>query len=209
MKARTLFFAAAVLLLAASCKTRLFNGKDLTGWGCLLQDETYAVKEVFSVQDGCINVSGQPFGFLYTEKVFRNYELDVEWRWTDGPANSGIFLILQEVKNPFPKAVECQLKAGNVGDFVLLGGSELEEVELPSGLLRPRFPVKPKTAETNEMPAGEWNKVHAVVNEGKIQVYLNGVLMNEGTSPVKEGRIALQSEGGKLAFRNITIKEKK
>ena len=33
--------------------------------------------------------------------------------------------------------------------------------------------------------------------------------MNEGTSPVKEGRIALQSEGGKLAFRNITIKEKK
>ena len=205
MKARTLLLAAAAVLLAVSCKTKLFNGKDLGGWGCLLQDETVPVEQVYSVQDGCIQVAGQPFGFLYTEKVYRNYELDLEWRWTDGPANSGIFLIVQEVKNPFPKAVECQLKAGNVGDFVLLGGSELKEYEGPAGM----FPVKKKIAETNEMPAGEWNKVHIAVNEGKIQVFLNGVLMNEGTSPVAEGRIALQSEGGKLAFRNIVLREKK
>ena len=207
MKAKTLLLVAcaAVLLLAASCKTRLFNGKDLSGWGCLLQDETVPVEQVYSVKDGCIQVAGQPFGFLYTEKTFRNYELDLEWRWTDGPANSGIFLIVQEVKNPFPKAIECQLKAGNAGDFVLLGGSELLEYDGPKGM----FPVKKKIAETNEMPDGEWNKTHVVVNEGKIQVYMNGVLMNEGTSPVKEGRIALQSEGGKLAFRNVVIKEKK
>ncbi|MDR1675932.1 MAG: DUF1080 domain-containing protein, partial [Tannerella sp.] len=41
--------------------------------------------------------------------------------------------------------------------------------------------------------------------DGQITVYINGVLRNTGTSPVREGYIGLQSEGSKIAFRNMTV----
>ena len=39
----------------------------------------------------------------------------------DSNANSGIFLHIADLKNPFPKGIECNLQAGRAGLFVLLG----------------------------------------------------------------------------------------
>ena len=199
----------AIVCLATSCSSskeeKLFNGKDLSNWEFVVDGNSVPADQVYSVEDGEILIQGMPFGYMYTKEKYRNYTLNVEWRWVDEPTNSGIFLIIAETTNPFPNGIECQLAAGNAGDFVLLGGSDMLEYQAPEGRERPRFPVIRKREESSEKPAGEWNKAKIIVNEGKITVYINDVLQNEGTNPVKEGYIGLQSEGKRIKFRNVTL----
>ena len=184
----------------------LFNGKDLSNWKFIVDGDKAPADQVFSVQDGVIVIHGNPIGYMYTAKKYKNYTLELEWSWIDEATNSGIFLMIAEVKpgNPFPNGIECQLKAGIAGDFVLLGGSDLNEYVTPAGG-RPAFPVVEKREKSNEKAIGEWNKAKIEVKDGKITVYINGVLQNQGTNKVKEGHIGLQSEGGPIQFRNLKL----
>ncbi len=185
----------------------LFNGKNLSNWRFVVDGDKVPASQVYTVKDGVIHILGQPFGFMYTEKQYKDYSLELEWRWIDKGTNSGIFLMIAEAKsgNAFPTAIECQLQAGNAGDFVLLSGSDLDEYVVPAGGKRPAFPVIRKREPSNEKPVGEWNKAKIDVKDGKITVYINGVLQNQGTNKVKEGHIGLQSEGGPIQFRNLKL----
>ena len=99
----------------------LFNGKDLSNWNFVVKDNNVPASEVFTVRDGLIHISGQPFGYMYTKKKYSNFKLHVEWRWPvqQEKSNSGIFLLIEEAKNPFPNGIECQLQEGNAGDFIM------------------------------------------------------------------------------------------
>ncbi len=63
---------AALLILGFFCflscgerETKLFNGKDLTGWTFHVQaDSTATAEDVFGVKDGVITIAGQPFGYM-------------------------------------------------------------------------------------------------------------------------------------------------
>jgi len=184
---------------------KLFNGTDLSNWAFVVDGNSVPADQVFSVQDGAIFIKGSPFGYMYTKKKYRNYTLNVEWSWVDEPSNSGIFVIIENTTNPFPNGIEVQLAAGNAGDFVCLGGSNLAEYKVPEGGERPKFPVIKKREPSNEKPTGEWNKAKIVVHEGTILVYINDVLQNVGANAVKEGHIGLQSEGKGINFRNVTL----
>ncbi|MDR1723830.1 MAG: DUF1080 domain-containing protein [Tannerella sp.] len=201
------FMALAVCVSTSSAQAvDLFNGKDLSNWNFVVDGDKAAPEDVFTVQDGVIVIHGEPFGYMYTKKKYGNYTLELEWSWIDKATNSGIFLLIADPKNPFPNGIECQLAAGKAGDFVLLGGSDLAEYKLPAGAAeRPKFPVIAKQKESNEKPVGEWNKAKIEVKKGVITVYINGELQNRGTNKVKKGYIGLQSEGGPIKFRNITI----
>ena len=194
-------------MFAQAQKTeKLFNGKDLSNWEFLVQDNAVPADQVFSVKDGLIQIAGKPFGYMHTKVKYTNYKLHVEWRWPEGKtANSGIFLSIADLKNPFPNGVECQLHAGDAGDFVLLGGSDLAEYQGKPGQPRPAFPVVKKNTDSTEKTPGEWNEANIFVKDGVITVYINGVYQNTGTNKVKEGYIGLQSEGGPVQFRNVTL----
>ena len=185
----------------------LFNGVNLKGWGFVLDGNSKQPEEVFTVKDGVIHITGAPFGYMYTNDKYENFHLHVEWRWDKGEAtNSGIFLYVQDDNKVWPNAVECQLCAGKAGDFVLLGGSDLAEFKVEKGKQRPPFPVVPKMRESSEMKTGEWNNADVTCNKGNITVYINGVLQNKGSKSMhKSGRIALQSEGKDIQFRNVRI----
>jgi hypothetical protein len=207
---KQLFIIAAALMIAqqsmAQKTEELFNGTDLSNWNFVVDGNKAAPDDVFTVQDGVIVIHGEPFGYMYTKKKYGNYTLELEWSWIDKATNSGIFLLIADPKNPFPNGIECQLKAGSAGDLVLLGGSDLAEYKLPAGATeRPAFPVVAKQKESNEKPVGEWNKAKIEVKDGVITIYINGVLQNKGTNKVKEGYIGLQSEGGPIQFRNLTV----
>lgn len=185
---------------------KLFNGKDLSNWNFVVDKNSVPADQVFMVKDGVIHIKGNPFGYMYTKEKYSNYKLHVEWRWPEGvESNSGIFLLIEEAKNPFPNGIECQLHAGDAGDFVLLGGSDLVEYFSRPGTPRPDFPVVKKHTTSSEKPAGEWNEANIFVKDGTITVYINGVYQNTGTNRVKEGFIGLQSEGKDVQFRNVTI----
>ena len=202
----------ATVGFATSCNSSyeeaIFNGKDLSNWEFVVDGQSVPGDQVFSVKDGAILIQGSPFGYMFTKRNYRNYTLTLEWSWVDEPTNSGIFLMIEETTNPFPKGIECQLKAGSVGDFVLLGGANLLEYSPPLGQDRPRVPMIFKREESSEKAPGEWNKMEITVNEGVITVYVNDVLQNIGTNPVKEGHIGLQSEGKRIRFRNLRLIEK-
>lgn len=216
MKKRLLPLAIwAVLLLGFSSNAeaqkaqKLFNGKDLSNWNFLVDKNSVPADQVYSVKDGVINITGNPFGYMYTKEKYSNYKLHVEYRWPNGKenANSGVFLLIAETKNPFPNGIECNLMKDNAGDFVLLGGSDLAEYQNKPGEPRPGFPVVRKANPDSEKPAGEWNEANIFVKDGVITVYINGVYQNTGTNKVKEGYIGLQSEGKEIQFRNVTLTE--
>lgn len=183
-------------------KTVLFNGKDLTGWVPVTESESE--EPVFKVEDGCIVISGKPNGYLRTARQYGDYSLHVEWKWIGSGTNSGIFQRIQEGDKVWPTAYECQLMAGRAGDIVSLGGARIKEVPYDPAV---KFPMKKRvhTGAQIELPDGEWNRAEIICRGDKMMVYINGSLENEATLSYKAGYIALQSEGGPLAFRNIYI----
>ncbi len=199
--------AASVLLFSCAPTPEvadLFNGKDLTGWSFVLDGDVPAA-EVFSVADGEIHISGTPFGYMYTDAVYADYDLEVEYAWVGAGSNSGIFLHIGEVSCPFPQCVECNLQAGNAGTYVLLGGAMAEEYQMPEDGVLPKFPKIDKREASSEKPDGEWNLARVEVRGGVIRSYINGVLQNECTDLQKEGHIGLQSEGGPLKVRAVRL----
>lgn len=197
------------ILLTTSCvqqPTTIFNGENLSNWQFIVEENAVPGEEVYSVSDGIITVKGEPLGYMYTREKYRNFTLDLEYRWVGEESNSGIFFLIEEAANPFPRGIECQLMAGKAGDLVLLNGADLKEYSLPEGVAeRPAFPVIPKKELSNEQPVGDWNKVSITVNEGAISILVNDRLQNSATSEVKEGHIGLQSEGKAIQFRNLVL----
>ena len=178
----------------------LFNGKDLNNWAFTLRDPSVDASQVFTVQNNVIHITGNPFGYMRTKESFSDYTLHVEWRYPGELSNSGVFIHAQLPDTIWPKCIECQLKAGNAGDFVAMGGSDMNERTDKS------VRVVAKLAESTEKAAGEWNTMEVTCISDNIDVFVNGVLMNKATGvSIKEGHICLQSEGKDIEFRNVYL----
>lgn len=209
-----LFLFAAVVfgtLRADETAPTLFNGKDLAGWRVWLKDDKAKPSDCFTVKDGVIECTGKPMGYLITEKEYGNYKLEVEWKWGEGAKmvkvpNSGVLLHVSGPDATWPKSAEAQLMSGNAGDFWLIGGFKLAVDESRQDKKTPRHYFKMKTDKPIEKPLGEWNKYEIVCKGDTIELTVNGVKLNEGTkSELTKGKIALQSEGAPISFRNIKL----
>ena len=185
---------------SATEKILLFNGKDLNNWVFHLKDPSFDASKVFMVHNDVIHISGDPFGYMRTKDSWSDYTLHVEWRYPGEASNSGVFIHAQLPDTIWPKSIECQLKAGSAGDFVCMGGSDINERADKS--VRS---VK-KMAESSEKPTGEWNTMEVTCISDNIDLFVNGVLQNKATGvTIKEGHICLQSEGKDIEFRNVFI----
>ena len=211
---KNLAIIAIGIFLMASCaqekKVMLFNGKDLSNWEKVLFDSTGVPDEVFQVEDGIIKVSGVPGGYIVTRESYSNYKLHAEWRWAEEPANSGVLLHVQE-KNlvEWPFCIEAQLKHSNAGDIVLIGtgsGATAKDsvyINLPD---ERRYKVIPRLEENGENQPGEWNTYDITCDGNNIELIINGVVQNIASeATLIDGRIALQSEGGPIEFRNVFL----
>lgn len=183
---------------------QLFNGKDLSNWVFQLKDQAIDPATVFTVQNGVIHISGNPFGYMRTKDTYSDYKLHVEWRWPAEATNSGVFVHAQQPDTIWLKCVECQLQAGNAGDFVCMNGADMNERTDKS-----KISVK-KMVASSEKPTGEWNTMEVVCKTNTIEVFVNGVLQNKGTNvSVSKGHICLQSEGKDVEFRNVFLNKLK
>jgi hypothetical protein len=183
---------------------QLFNGKNLNNWVFQLKDPAIDPATVFTVQDGVIHISGNPFGYMRTKKIYSDYKLHVEWRWPVEATNSGVFVHGQQPDTIWLKCVECQLQAGNAGDFVCMNGADMNE-----RIDKSKRSVK-KIAASSEKPTGEWNTMEVVCKANTIEVFVNGVLQNKGTNvSISKGSICLQSEGKEIEFRNVFLNKLK
>lgn len=196
------------ILICSGCasKTRLWNGKDFSGWKLHVDDKNVDVFSVWSVKDGVIHCTGVPNGYIRTEKDYSNYKLHLEWRWVEKPTNSGVLLHASGPDKVWPKCIESQLKAGNAGDFVLIGGTG---IKIDGKLIQDtnkKFILVKKKQDSSEVAAGQWNSYDITCDGDIIINRVNGVLQNIGTNAsVTSGKICLQSEGSPIEFRNIYI----
>lgn len=180
----------------------LFDGKTMAGWVMFLPDPNADPTKTWQVKDGVIHCTGEPAGYIRTDKKYKNYRLQLEWRWAGKPGNSGVLLHVQDKDEVWPKSIEAQLMHENAGDFWVIGGTDFKEhVDKDDRRV-------PKKNKSSEKKPGEWNQYDIWCKGDTIKVYVNGVLQNEATEcTVSEGYIALQSEGAPIEFRNIRIME--
>lgn len=178
----------------------LFNGKDLSNWAFCLKDKSVNPAGVFSVKDGVIHITGTPFGYMRTKDSYSEYKLHAEWRWPVEATNSGIFIHARTPDTIWIKTIECQLAAGNAGDFICMNGTDMNEHKDKSTI------VVKKMNPSSEKTVGEWNTMEVICKSNTIEVFVNGVLQNKGTGvSVNSGHICLQSEGKDIEFRNVFL----
>jgi hypothetical protein len=187
----------------------LWNGKDLAGWTRVAADKGVDLNDMWQVRDGVLWCSGKPNGYLRTHKEYADYHLHVEWRWPATPTNSGVFVHAGGGDHVWPVCIECQLKVGSAGDFVLMNGAGLTVDGTDRRNPNQQFVSIKKKNPSTERPAGQWNSYDIDCQGSSIRCFVNGVLQNEGTnaSPAS-GWICLQSEGGPIEFRNIYLQTK-
>jgi hypothetical protein len=178
----------------------LFNGKDLNNWVFKLKDPSVDPSTVFTIKNGILHISGNPFGYMRTKETYSDYKLHVEWRWPVEAANSGVFVHAQQPDTIWLKCVECQLKAGNAGDFVCMNGADMTERTDKSK------PFVNKLTSSSEKVTGEWNTMEVICSGNTIEVWVNEVRQNKGTNVnLSKGSICLQSEGKDVEFRNVFL----
>jgi hypothetical protein len=194
--------------------TPLFDGSSLTGWTGFVRankDGTTADwKKTWSVEDGVIRCTGKPNGYIATEKEYGDYILRLKWRYpaTGKGGNSGVLLHVQKDDKVWPTSVEAQLAAGNAGDFWLIMPPEVK-LEVDTSRQDPRQArhyFRIGKGEKIEKPFGEWNQYEITCRAGDVSLVVNGRPVNEGKNGnLKQGRIALQSEGAEIHFKDIEI----
>ena len=197
----------------------LFNRKDLNGWYSFLQTKgkNNDPEKVFTVENGLLHITGKEFGYLCTEKKFKNFHMVAEFKWgikkypprdadTTKRDNGIMFYVQTDEKDMvWPKSIECQIQEGDVGDIWLIDSVTVVvdgKRSIPSNYTRI---VKKKNGEH---PTGEWNTVEVIVYNDKITYIVNGIVVNTAEAPsLNEGRIIIQSEGSEIYYRKIEVAE--
>lgn len=190
----------------------LFDGKTLDGWTFIVKPDKDGKladpKLTWSAADGVLRCTGKPNGCIVTKKEYADYALKLKWRWPGSPGNSGVLLHVQDEKY-WPTSIEAQLLSGRAGDFLLnnmpAAKLDVDKARHDPKLERRFLRIEPK--EPPEKKAGEWNACEITCRGADITFVVNGVLVNEGKGcSFKSGRIALQSEGAEVEFKEIVLK---
>ena len=217
--------AFLLFLILAACRASgggepqgLFNGRDLAGWHADVPaaDGGAAVPVSFLVRDGLLVTPGSPEGHLITDRSFADYRLVVEYRWPLVPGNCGVLVHAstpRRLYGMFPQSIECQMHAGNAGDFWCIG----EDITVPDmetrrgprenwGVDAERARRIKNLTDGSEKAPGEWNRMEIECRGRAITVWVNGELVNQGTDCTAErGQIALQAEGAACEWRLVEL----
>ena len=166
-------------------------------------------------EGGIIHLRGKG-GSLISKVECASFELEWEWKVSE-KGNNGIKYWVTKVGGKEWLGIEYQMIDDNGHPDGLRGGSHTT-----ASIYDIKEPVKDKGAK----PAGEWNKSKILVDDGKIQHWLNGVLAceadtqkhewtewiaaskfknKEGFAPGK-GRLMLTDHNDETWFRNLRLK---
>ncbi len=192
----SLFIVLSLSVAAfAQKKQTLFNGKDLTGWKIYGTEKWY-------VEDGLLVCESGPdkeYGYLGTEKKFKDFELTLEFK-QEANGNSGVF---------FHSSIEGTKISGWQAEVAPPGSSTGGIYEsYGRGWL-----IKPEPEKDKALKMGEWNKMTVKVVGNVVTTFLNGtqmITLDDAKIGGKDGCIALQIHSGggiKVKWRKIKIKQ--
>ena len=212
--------AAGAEATSPKAVVHLFNGKDLAGWkpDVPARDADPNGPPSFIVRDGKLVSLGTPEGHLVSDGRYRDYRLELEYRFPGKAGNCGVLIHASKPRalyKMFPQSIEVQMMSGNAGDFwVIREDIKVKDMETR----RPRAAGEKwgstegdarrilNLTDNSEKPLGQWNSLIVEVRGRSITVWVNGDLVNDGfDATVDQGRIALQAEGAEVEFRKVDI----
>ena len=158
----------------------LFNGRDLTGW--------VGVHDVdFVVTNGNLRLV-KGMGWLRTEKQYKDFVFEAEWRALEPGYDSGFFIRAGLEGKPWPKdGWQVNLQRAALGGLVK--GTKL---------------VVP--AETAPMPLNKWVKFRIEVRGKKVTLDVDGERAWEYNDlDAENGYLGIQAENKSFDFRNIRV----
>ncbi len=198
----------------------LFNGKDLKGWHSWQSDN---VLPQWKIEDGAIVLAEKGGKDLVTDKEYGDFELELEWKISEGGNSGVIFHVIEDKKYCCPYATGPEIQV--LDDEKHPDAKKGKTGNHKAGSL---YDLLPPNDFTAVKPAGEWNKAKIVIKNGKGESWLNGKKVvdfpvqgeewtkmiasskfksMEGFGTFPKGKIALQDHGNKVSYRKIRIKE--
>ncbi|MDI3101764.1 ThuA domain-containing protein [Streptomyces rochei] len=176
--------------------TSLFDGSATTGW-------QQAGPGGFTLADGTLTSHGG-LGMLWyaAEEFTGDYSVKLDWK-ASGDDNSGVFVGFPASSDPWSavdNGYEIQIDATDAADRTTGAVYGFRSADLPA-----------RDAALN--PPGEWNTYELRVTGERLEVFLNGVKINDFTNTdparsLRQGHIGLQNhgDGDEVAFRDIRVK---
>jgi len=159
-------------------------------------------------------------GDIVTNDSYENFDLKLEWKISKN-GNSGILFLVNEdtakYKYTYYTGPEMQVLDNK-------GHPDSKIVKHRAGDL---YDLISSSSEVVK-PAGEWNQAEIILNQGKLELFLNGTnvvtttLWDDnwnklvagskfkdmpGFAKSHSGKIALQDHGNEVWYRNISIKK--
>lgn len=202
----------------------LFDGKTTNGWHSYSKTSVgsnWKVQNGILLRDTLRGTDGKETqgSDLVTNEEYDNFHLKLEWKITMNGNSGIIFLIKEQAKYPdtYNTGYEMQI-------YDMQSATHTKNRKHDTGDLYDLIAASKQTSR----PTGEWNLAEIVVNNGKLDLFLNGtnvitttlwddrfktlieqskfsVMEDFGT--FKKGKIALQDHGGGVYFRNVMIKK--
>ena len=178
---------------ASAASTSLFNGKDLAGWKIPSGNEKVGW---YQAKQGILELRSGPKkkgSVLWTKKNYKDFEVDLEFRFVDGTIDSGIHLRNSD-----------QIQIG-------ISGSLKRDMTCSPYIPGKGYPVEASNI-AKLLKAKDWNKLKIRAVGPNYTTWLQGkeVMNYESGSAKEEGPIGIQLHGNrnmKIDFRNLTIKE--
>ncbi len=202
----------------------LFDGQTLSGWSKYGGGEP---GKAWKVENGelyldAANKDGWQTGDggdIVTDEEFENFHFKYEWKIAPNGNSGVIFLVHESPEYPYPwhTGPEMQVLDNN-------GHPDAKIISHRAGDLYDLIVSSQETVK----PAGEWNQAEIVVNEGNLDLVLNGVTVVSttlwtpewealiagskfkempGFGKYRKGKIALQDHGDVVHYRNLAIKK--
>jgi hypothetical protein len=200
----------------------LFDGTTTTGWHTYLRDTAgsrWQVRNGAIVYDPSQPDNGR--GDLVTNKMYENYELNLEWKISRG-GNSGIIFDVQED----PKYPATYITGPEMQVLDNISADDNKKQTHLAGCL---YDMAGDSSVSKPHPIGEWNQVRLIQDHGHLTFWLNGIKTFEGQigseewnrmvadskfrnkvfadfAKVAKGKIALQEHPGSSEWRNIKLR---
>jgi len=213
----------------------LFDGKTNKGWKSAKLSEF--PKTGWLIKDGLLTIqatngeeSAGP-GDIITEQKYSNFEFELEFKITEG-ANSGIKYFVDPELNKGPGSaigLEFQILDDNNHPDAKKGVLGNRTVGSAYDLIAAKNLIHPGQAKRKLFNGvGQWNKARILVNDGKVEHWLNNIKVVEfdrhsqifqalvnyskykdwpSFGQLPEGNILLQDHGNTVHFRSIKIRE--
>ena len=186
---------AMLTIGCSSKKVSLFNGDNLDGWKIYGTEKWYVENNELICESG----SDAKYGYLGTEKHYKNFILTLEFK-QEADGNSGVFFrsTIEGIKVNGWQVEVAPPEKFTGGIYESYGRGWL---------------IKPDPEKDKALKMGDWNQMKIKVEGDSVTTWLNDIEMVNLTDAkigTGEGSIALQIHDGggiKVKWRNIYLEE--